>query len=162
MKIIRNSVVTLKYEVRNGRGEVVERAQEPLVYLHGGHGGLFPKVEAALADKAAGDRLRVDLAPEDAFGPRDPGLVRIEPRSRFKSKVKAGMRLQAEVGQEGHTHPMTFQVVKVGENDVTLDGNHPLAGQAIEFRCTVLDVRPASAEEIAHGHAHGPDGHHHH
>ena len=59
MKIIRNSVVTLKYEVRDSRGEVVERGQEPLVYLHGGHGGIFPKVEAALADKAAGDRLRV-------------------------------------------------------------------------------------------------------
>ena len=162
MKIIRNSVVTLKYEVRDSRGEVVERGQEPLVYLHGGHGGLFPKVEAALADKAAGDRLLVGLAPEDAFGPRDPRLLRTEPRSRFKAKVKAGMRLKAEAGPEGDTHPMTFRVVKVGENEVTLDGNHPLAGQTIEFRCTVLDVRPASAEEIAHGHAHGPHGHHDH
>ena len=162
MKVIRNSVVALKYEVLDGRGEVVERGHEPLVYLHGGHGGIFPKVEEALADKEAGERVRVRLAPEDAFGPRDPSLVRMEPRNRFRGKVKVGMRVQGEAAHEDHSHPVSFRVVKVGEHDVTLDGNHPLAGQTIEFRCTVLDVRPASPEEIAHGHAHGPGGHHHH
>ena len=91
MKVIRNSVVALKYEVLDGRGEVVERGHEPMVYLHGGHGGIFPKVEEALADKAAGEKVRVRLAPEDAFGPRDPGLVRVEPRSRFRGKVKLGI-----------------------------------------------------------------------
>ena len=162
MKVIRNSVVALKYEVLDGQGEVVERGQEPMVYLHGGHGGIFPKVEEALGDRETGERVRVRLAPEDAFGPRDPDLVRIEPRSKFRGKVKVGMRVQGEAAHGDHSHPVTFRVVKIGETEVTLDGNHPLAGQTIEFRCTVLDVRPASPEEIAHGHAHGPDGHHHH
>jgi FKBP-type peptidyl-prolyl cis-trans isomerase SlyD len=163
MKVIRHSVVALKYEVLDGRGEVVERGPEPLVYLHGGHGGIFPKVEEALIHREAGERVRVRLAPEDAFGPRDPALVRVEPRSRFRGKVKVGMRVRgAEAAHEDHSHPVSFRVVKVGEHEVTLDGNHPLAGQTIEFRCTVLDVRPASPEEIAHGHAHGPGGHHDH
>jgi FKBP-type peptidyl-prolyl cis-trans isomerase SlyD len=162
MKVIRNSVVALRYEVLDARGEVVERGHEPLVYLHGGHGGIFPKVEAALADKETGERVRVRLAPEDAFGPRDPELVRAEPRSQFRGKLKVGMRVQGEARHDDHSHPVSFRVVKVGEKEVTLDGNHPLAGQTIEFRCTVLDVRPASAEEIAHGHAHGLGGHHHH
>jgi len=162
MKVIRNSVVALKYEVLDGRGEVIERSREPLVYLHGGHGGIFPKVEEALADREAGEKVRVRLAPEDAFGPRDPGLVRVEPRGRFRSKVKVGMQVRGEAAHDGHSHPVSFRVTGVGEHEVTLDGNHPLAGQTIEFRCTVLDVRPASPEEIAHGHAHGPGGHHHH
>jgi FKBP-type peptidyl-prolyl cis-trans isomerase SlyD len=161
MKVIRNSVVALKYEVLDGRGEVVDRGQD-LVYLHGGHGGIFPKVEEALADKETGERVRVRLEPDDAFGSRDPGLVRVEPRSRLRGQVKVGMRVQGEAQHEDHSHPVSFRVVKVGEQEVTLDGNHPLAGQTIEFRCTVLDVRPASPEEIAHGHAHGPGGHHHH
>jgi FKBP-type peptidyl-prolyl cis-trans isomerase SlyD len=161
MKIIKNSVVTLKYEVFDGQGSLLERGGEPLVYLHGGYGGIFPKVEEALAGKAAGERARVKLAPEDAFGVHDPELVRTEPRSRFQGKVKVGMRFQGEVHHDDHAHPVTFRVAKIAGDEITLDGNHPLAGQAIEFRCSVLDVRPAAPEEIAHGHAHGAGGHHH-
>ena len=161
MKIIKNSVVALKYEVFDERGGLVERGSEPLVYLHGGYGGLFPKLEDALAGKEAGERLRVTLPPDDAFGPQDPALVRTEPRSRFKGKVKVGMRFQGELQHDDHAHPVTFRIVKVTPDEVTLDGNPPLAGQTIEFRCTVLDVRPASPEEVAHGHAHGPGDHHH-
>ena len=161
MKIIKNSVVTLKYEVFDGQGSLLERGSEPLVYLHGGYGGIFPKVEEALAGKDAGERARVKLAPEDAFGARDPALVRTESRRRFQGKVKVGMRFEGEVRHDDHAHAVTFRVAKIIGDEVTLDGNHPLAGQAIEFRCSVLDVRPAAPEEIAHGHAHGAGGHHH-
>jgi FKBP-type peptidyl-prolyl cis-trans isomerase SlyD len=161
MKIIRNSVVALKYEVFDESGQSVERGGDPLVYLHGGHGGVFPKVEEALAGKEAGERLRITLSPDDAFGPRDPALVRVEPRSAFQAKVKVGMRFRGEIRHDDHAHPVNFRVAKVTPDEVTLDGNHPLAGRTIEFRCTVLDVRPATPEEIAHGHPHGPGGHHH-
>ncbi len=161
MKIIKNSVVTLKYEVFDGQGSLLERGREPLVYLHGGYGGVFPKVEEALAGKEAGERAQVRLEPDDAFGARDPGLVRTEPRSRFQGKVKVGMQFEGEVSHDDHAHPVRFRVAKVAGDEVTLDGNHPLAGQTIEFRCNVLDVRPAVPEEIAHGHPHGAGGHHH-
>jgi FKBP-type peptidyl-prolyl cis-trans isomerase SlyD len=161
MKVIRNSVVTLKYEVFDERGQRLERGREPLVYLHGGYGGVFPKVEEALAGKDEGERARVVLAPEDAFGPHDPALVRTEARSRFPGKIRVGMAFAGEARHDDHAHPVRFRVAKIAGDEVTLDGNHPLAGQTIEFRCVVLDVRPAAAEEIAHGHAHGAGGHHH-
>lgn len=161
MKIIRNSVVTLKYEVRDADGNVVDRAAEPVSYLHG-HGSIFPKVEDALAGKEPGDKVRELLAAADAFGERDPQLVRREPRAKFPGKLKTGMMFEGEMTHGDHSHPVRFRVVRLDADEVTLDANHPLAGQAIEFRATVLDVRPATPEEIAHGHAHGPGGHHHH
>ena len=161
MKIIKNSIVTLKYEIVDGEGKAFERAREPLVYLHGGHGGMFPLVEAALEGKGVDEKIHVRLDPEDAFGPRDPTLVRREPRSKFPGKIKVGMQFEGEMTHGDHAHPVVFRVTKLAEHEVTLDANHPLAGQPIEFRATVMDVRPASPEEIAHGHAHGPGGHHH-
>jgi FKBP-type peptidyl-prolyl cis-trans isomerase SlyD len=162
MKIIKNSVVELKYDVVDANGELIERGKHPMTYLHGGHAGIFPKVEEALAGKEEGASVKVSLAPSDAFGERDPDLVRAEPRSRFPENVKVGMQFQAEVGHEDHAHPVVFEVIEVGAETVKVDGNHPLAGRALEFRAKVVSVRPASAEEIEHGHAHGPDGHHHH
>jgi FKBP-type peptidyl-prolyl cis-trans isomerase SlyD len=162
MKIIRNSVVELKYEVFDANGEVIERGKQPLTYLHGGHAGIFARVEEALAGKDEGESVKVALAPADAFGERDPGLVREEPRDRFPANVKVGMQFQAEITHEDHSHPVVFEVIEVGSDTVKVDGNHPLAGRTLDFRATVLSVRPASAEEISHGHAHGPDGHHHH
>jgi FKBP-type peptidyl-prolyl cis-trans isomerase SlyD len=161
MKIIRNAVVTLKFEVRDADGKLVDRAAEPVVYLHG-HGSMFPKVEEALAGKEAGEKVRERLAPADAFGERDPALVRHEPRSKFPAKLKTGMMFEGEMSHGDHAHPVRFRVVRLDADQVTLDGNHPLAGQTIEFRASVVDVRPATPEEIAHGHAHGPGGHHHH
>lgn len=161
MKIIKNAVVELKYDVLDASGELIERGKHPMTYLHGGHAGIFPKVEEALAGKEEGASVKVTLAPSDAFGERDPDLVRAEPRSRFPENVKVGMQFQAEVDHEDHAHPVVFEVIEVGAETVKVDGNHPLAGRALEFRAKVVSVRPASAEEIEHGHAHGPDGHHH-
>lgn len=161
MRIIRNSVVALKYEVFDAKGELVERGKSPYYYLHGGYQGIFPRVEEALAGKDVGGKVRVRLAPADAFGERDPALVRVEPRAKFAGKPKVGMQVRGELPEGQGGHPIAFRVVKVTDEAVTLDGNHPLAGADIEFRATVLEVRPAAPEEIAHGHAHGPDGHHH-
>lgn len=161
LKIIRNSVVALKFELLDSRGALVERGKAPYYYLHGGYQGIFPRVEDALAGKDVGEKVRVRLAPEEAFGARDPALVRIEPRAKFGGKPKVGMQVRGETAEGDGRHPMAFRVVKITDAEVTLDGNHPLAGEAIEFRCTVLEVRPAAPEEIAHGHAHGPGAHHH-
>jgi FKBP-type peptidyl-prolyl cis-trans isomerase SlyD len=162
VRIIRNSVVALKFEVFDGAGQLVERGSAPYWYLHGGYQGIFPRVEEALAGRDVGEKVRVRLAPADGFGERDPALVRIEPRARFPGKVKIGMQVRGESGEGGaQSHPIAFRVVKIAGDEVTLDANHPLAGTEIEFRATVLEVRPATAEEIAHGHAHGPGGHHH-
>lgn len=160
MNIILNSVVALSIDLLDARGERVQRNPQ-FTYLHGHH-SLFPKLEAALEGKAAGEKVRLQLAAADAFGDRDPALVRVEPRSRLPGKLKVGMEFEGEMTHGDHAHPVVFRVAKLSETEATLDGNHPLAGQQIEVRCTVLEVRPATAEEIAHGHAHGPGGHHHH
>jgi FKBP-type peptidyl-prolyl cis-trans isomerase SlyD len=162
LKIIRNSVVALKFEMYDGKGTLVERGKSPYWYLHGGYQGIFPRVEEALAGKDVGEKVRVRLEPEEAFGARDPALVRVEPRAKFGGKPKVGMQVRGETAAGDERHPMAFRVVKVTDSEITLDGNHPLAGEAIEFRCTVLEVRPAAPEEVAHGHAHGPGDHHHH
>jgi FKBP-type peptidyl-prolyl cis-trans isomerase SlyD len=162
VRIIRNSVVALKYEVFDADGQLVERGRTPYWYLHGGYQGIFPRVEEALAGKEPGEKVRVRLAPAEGFGERDPALVRVEPRARFAGKLRLGMQVRGEAPGEGERgHPIAFRVVKIDGDDVTLDANHPLAGAAIEFRAVVLEVRPATAEEIAHGHVHGPGAHHH-
>jgi FKBP-type peptidyl-prolyl cis-trans isomerase SlyD len=161
LKIIRNSVVALRYEVFDGKGALVERGKDAYYYLHGGYQGIFPRVEEALAGKDVGEKIRVRLAPADAFGERDPALVRVEPRAKFGGKPRVGMQVRGQTAEGEGGHPMAFRVVQVTDSEITLDGNHPLAGQEIEFRATVLEVRPAAPEEITHGHAHGPGGHHH-
>jgi len=161
MKIMNNAVVALRYEVFDEQGEQIERGKEPLVYLHGGHAGIFPRVEQELVGKEEGDKVQVRLAPEEAFGARDDALVREEPRSRFPDKVQVGMHFEAEMQHGEHAHPVVFQVVKVSDDSVTIDGNHPLAGRALDFHATVVSVRPATKEEIDHGHVHGAGGHHH-
>lgn len=161
MKIIKNAVVALQYELLDDRGERIERGKEPLVYLHGGHAGIFPRVEEELAGKEEGDKVQVRLAPEDAFGERDDALVRDEPRARFPEKVEVGMYFEAEMKHGDHAQPMVFQIVRLSGDSVTVDGNHPLAGRELEFRATVMSVRPATKEEIEHGHVHGGGGHHH-
>ena len=94
MKIIKNSVVALKYEVFDGTGALVERGKSPYYYLHGGYQGIFPRVEEGLAGKDVGEKVRVRLAPADAFGARDPALVRVEPRAKFGGKPKVGMQMR--------------------------------------------------------------------
>jgi len=161
MNIFSNTVVTLSYRLYSATGELIEESTEPISYLHGGHGGIFPKVEAALAQKQVGENCSVTLEPEDAFGEYDAELVRVEAQDRFPPEVKVGMQFEGYGDSSPEDETRVYTVTDIADGKVVVDGNHPLAGQRLRFDCTVLEVRPASAEELAHGHVHGPDGHHH-
>ena len=156
MKISANTVVTLDYEVKDPQHEMVDPGERPLVYLHGSS-GIFPKLEAALDGKTVGDSVQVQLEPEDAFGEYDDELVTSELLQNLPEGVLVGMQLEG-TGEHG-THIMS--VTEIEDGRAVLDGNHPLAGVTLVFSCTVSEVRAATAEELAHGHAHGDGGHHH-
>ena len=135
---------------------MVDPGERPLVYLHGSS-GIFPKLEAALDGKTVGDSVRVQLEPEDAFGEYDDELVTSELLQNLPEGVLVGMQLEG-TGEHG-THIMS--VTEIEDGRAVLDGNHPLAGVTLVFSCTVSEVRAATAEELAHGHAHGDGGHQH-
>ena len=158
MNIFANTVVSITFKLYDAANQLLEESPEPLVYLHGGHSGIFPKIEEALNHKQVGDSISVTLEPEDAFGDFDPQMIRMEPVSDLPPDVTVGGYLVAE--QEGRE--VVWRVTSIADGKAVLDGNHELAGQRLRFDCTVMDIRPASQDEIAHGHAHGPDGHHHH
>ena len=161
MQIGKDSVVTLTYQLTNLSGELLEEAtmESPAVYLHGGYDGIFPKVEAALEGKSAGDELDVALEPDDAFGEYDAELVRVEPAHLFPKEVQVGMQLEG--ASEDGEHVMLYTVTDVLDGQVVVDGNHPLSGQSLRLQCRVQDVRAALPEELEHGHVHGAHGHHH-
>ena len=161
MIIEKNTVVSLNYELFDAAGELLEQVETPISYLHGGYDGIFPMVEEALHGKKAGDRCTVTMQPDDAFGEYDHGLVEVEARSSFPKEVAVGM--QFEGGPEGADDDdyMLFTVVDVTDDEVTVDGNHPLAGKTLTFNCTVTGVRQATADELEHGHVHEPGGHVH-
>jgi len=156
MKISANTVVTLDYEVKDPQHEMVDPGERPLVYLHGSS-GIFPKLEAALDGKTVGDTVQVQLEPEDAFGEYDDELVTSELLQNLPEGVLVGMQLEG-TGEHG-THIMS--VTEIEDGRAVLDGNHPLAGVTLVFSCTVSEVRAATTEELAHGHAHGDGGHQH-
>lgn len=160
MQIDKNTVVSISYQLSDISGKVLEKSDEPVSYLHGGYDGIFPIVEEALQGKNEGDACTVRLEPEDAFGEYDAELVRVEPRSIFPTQeLSVGMQFEGSSEQGGH---LIYTITELTDDTVVVDGNHPLAGQALNFECTIHSVRPATNEEIEHSHAHGPDGHHHH
>lgn len=165
MQVTKNTVVTLSYQLTDRQGEVIDAPGSMLTYLHGGYDEIFPLVEQALDAKDVGDECFVQLEPEEAFGDYDEQLLRIEPRELFPSNVEVGMQFEGTVegGDEGDT--ILFTVTDVADDKVVVDGNHPLAGMALDFRCKVVEVRGATDEEIEHGHSHGHgdehDGHGH-
>jgi len=157
MNIFANTVVTITFKLFDADNALLEETSEPIAYLHGGHSGIFPKVEEALNFKSTGDKVSVTLEPTDAFGDYDPQLIRMEPLDRLPGDVAVGGYLVAEENEEERV----WRVTNIAEGKAVLDGNHELAGQRLRFECTVLDVRPATQEEISHGHVHGAHGHHH-
>jgi FKBP-type peptidyl-prolyl cis-trans isomerase SlyD len=157
MQIDPGTVVTLSYELRDADGEPLEGEGTELAYLHGGFGGIFPKVEAALAGKKPGDEASLTLEPVDAFGEYDAELLRVEPRERFPAEIEVGMRFEGVPGDR-EEEALIYTVTDVTADTVVVDGNHPLAGERLWFRCAVKDVRRATSEEISHGHAHGDLG----
>jgi FKBP-type peptidyl-prolyl cis-trans isomerase SlyD len=160
MQIAKNAVVHIHYTLKNDAGEVLDSSDgaEPLAYLQG-HGNLIPGLEKALEGKQAGESLNVSIAPKDGYGVRDEALIQDVPRSAFQGidKVEVGMQFHAE----SNHGPRLVTVTKVSDQNVTVDGNHPLADQTLHFDVKIVEVRTASAEELSHGHVHGAGGHHH-
>jgi FKBP-type peptidyl-prolyl cis-trans isomerase SlyD len=159
MKIARDTVVSINYELSDANGKLLEKTSKPISYLHGGYHGMFPMVEEALQGKSAGDSCKLTMDPQDAFGEYDSELVCTEPRHLFPENVAVGM--QFEGGAEGSDDVMIYTVTEVAQDKVVVDGNHPLAGQTLNFSCTVTEVRAATPEEITHGHVHREGEHHH-
>ena len=160
MNIGKDTVVTLRYELVDSDGEILEETGSLMTYLHGGYDGIFPLVESGLDGKSVGEELSVTLEPDDAFGEYDEDLLRVEPREVFPKNVEVGM--QFEGGAQGEDDDwVVYTVTDIAEKQVVVDGNHPLAGQRLFFKCVVADVRAATKEELTHGHAHGDHGHVH-
>jgi FKBP-type peptidyl-prolyl cis-trans isomerase SlyD len=160
LPITKHTVATLEYTLRDGDGEVIDTTEggTPLIYVHG-TGSLIPGLELALEGKGPGDEVSVKIAPEDAYGERDDELIHSVERAALPQdeELELGMTLEAE-SEQG---VQIVTVVGFEKDDVLLDGNHPLAGVTLHFEVKVIDTRPASPEEIAHGHVHGEGGHAH-
>ena len=160
MQIAQDTVVSIHYTLTDDAGDTVDTSVggAPLFYLHG-NGNLVPGLENALEGKQAGDKVTVTVAPADGYGEYDKKMVQRVPRRSFKgiADVKPGMQFQV---QSDHG-PRSVTVTNVTGDMVTVDGNHPLAGKNLNFAVEVMEVRTPSEEELAHGHVHGPGGHHH-
>lgn len=160
MKVEKNTVVLFHYRLTDDSGVEIESntETEPTAYLHG-HGGIIAGLEKAMAGRESGESFQVTVPPEDAYGPRKPDAMQRLPIKHLlgAKRWKPGMIAQVQTSQ-GRRHVM---VAKVGHKFADVDTNHPLAGRTLTFDITISEVRVASAEEIAHGHAHGVGGHHH-
>ena len=156
MKVDRGTVVTLAYELKDCDGVPLDQPGAKMAYLHG-YGGIFPKVEEALQGKRIGHETSLTLDPEDAFGEYDAELMRVEERARFPDTLEVGMRFEGVPGDR-EEDARIYTVTDITADKVVVDGNHPLAGERLWFRCKVKGVRAATEEEIAHGHVHGDLG----
>lgn len=161
MQIAANKAVSIDYTLTNDAGEVLDSSAggAPLVYLHGA-GNIIPGLEKALDGKQAGDELKVSVEPEDAYGEFSAELVAVLGRHMFEGvdELEVGMQFHAS-GPDGSMQIVT--ITALDGDEVTVDGNHPLAGQRLTFEVKVVSVRDASDDEVAHGHIHGEGGVHH-
>jgi FKBP-type peptidyl-prolyl cis-trans isomerase SlyD len=160
MKAGLGKVVTVHYRLTGDDGALLDssEAQEPLTYLHG-YDGLLPGLERGIEGLEPGQNSRVDLLAADAYGPHDPEAVIHAARDQFPEDMVLAPGIEVSARSDEGT--LTFRVVEVSETGAVLDGNHPLAGQNLHFQVEVVEVRNATAEEIAHGHVHGPHEHDH-
>jgi FKBP-type peptidyl-prolyl cis-trans isomerase SlyD len=160
MQIKENSVVSFHYTLTGKDGQVIDSSEgnQPLTYLHG-VGQIVPGLENALLGKLAGDKMDVEVSAEEGYGEHHEFMVQQVPREAFQGvdDIEPGMQFQAQTPQGA----MTVTVTAADETTVTVDGNHPLAGQPLFFAVEIVSVRDASEEEITHGHVHGEGGHHH-
>lgn len=161
MTISKDSVVRFHYTMRNPQGEMLESTRddnEAVTYLHG-HGNLLPALEQALEGRQAGDQLTLTLSPEQAYGERQANATQRLSKKLFRDvgrfKVGDTVPLQTDHG------PRLVTVLKIGHSVVDVDTNHPYAGQTLSFDVEIVEQRAATPEELEHGHAHGPGGHHH-
>jgi FKBP-type peptidyl-prolyl cis-trans isomerase SlyD len=157
MKITKHTVAAIHYTLTDNSGTVLDSSagRNPLYYLHG-EGNLIPGMEEGLEGQEKGVKLKLKISPEKGYGVRDEALIQQVPRSAFgDQKVEKGKKFHANNG-------MVVTVTNVGLEQVTVDANHALAGVDLNFDVEVMDVRQATAEEVAHGHVHGPGSHHDH
>jgi len=160
MQIADNRVVTLAYTLKDNDDNILDKSDDgSFCYLHGAR-NIIPGLESALTGKVAGDELSVSIPPEEAYGVRDEARLQEVPREMFPEDVdiEVGMQFHAQ-NPEGHQIMVT--VTRVEDDSVTVDGNHPLASVHLNFDVRIMDIRDATAEELEHGHVHGPHGHHH-
>lgn len=160
MKIALNAVVSMHYTLKNADGIVLDTSsgREPLAYIQG-IGNIIPGLEKQLEGKAKGDKVNAVVTPEEGYGERRDDMVHVVPKSGFQGggEPTPGMQVQLE-GPQGR---MIAVITKIEGDDVTLDLNHPLAGETLYFDVEITDVREATSEELDHGHVHGPGGHEH-
>jgi len=160
MKVAENMVVLIDYTLTDNDGDVIDSSEGagPLAYLHGA-GNIIPGLEAALLGKEAGDDVKASIEPENAYGERQEEMKQDVPKELFGGvdNIEVGMQFQSETDQG----PVMVTVVTIGEEMITVDGNHPLAGVHLNFDVTIREVREPSKEELEHGHVHGEGGHHH-
>ena len=151
------AVVRLKYELKNADGEPLEDEGATLEYLHGGYGGIFPKVESELQGKGVGHEVAMTLEPDDAFGEYDAELLRVEPRNRFPDTLEIGMQFEGVPGGNDD-EARIYTITDITKDTVVVDANHPLAGERLWFTCAVAGIRAATPDELKHGHPHGDLG----
>ncbi len=156
MQITKNKVAGIHYTLRDNSGTVLDTSdgRDPLYYLHGA-GNLIAGMEEGLEGKTQGDKFELKISPDKGYGEKDPTMTQKVPRSAFgDQEVKKGMKFSTDRGA-------VVTVTEVGLDAITVDANHPLAGVELNFNVEVMEVRNATAEEIQHGHVHGPGGHQH-
>lgn len=157
MQIAEGTVVSMDYALKDDEGTLLDQSQPgaPLQYLHGAQ-NIIPGLESQLEGKNAGDQVEARVAPVDGYGEFNPNLEQVVPHDRFQGVegLEVGMQFQANTEQG----PISVRITKVEGEDVTVDGNHPLAGKHLNFSVTIQDVREATDEEKAHGHIHGAGG----
>ena len=168
MKIEKNTIVSLRYKLTDAQNNVIEEPDSPMVYLHGGYEGTFPKIETLLDGQDIGYEATIQLEPNEAFGEYDPELLKIEPRTRFPEPLEVGMQFEgipdadeesdAAEESDADDEPLIYTVTDVADNQVVLDGNHPLAGMALRFWVQVEDVRAATENEIQNRLPEGGEG----
>jgi FKBP-type peptidyl-prolyl cis-trans isomerase SlyD len=163
LRIAPQRVVELHFDLLSVDGELLDstRGEAPLLYLHGS-GQFVPGLERALEGCVAGDKLKVTVPPEDGFGVCEGEGPRPYPRSAFPPGLELEPGMEFTVGDEADgEEQVVVWVTDVTDDQVFVDVNHPLAGETLTFDVEILTVRTATPDELSHGHAHGPHGHHH-
>jgi len=154
MKVIEHAVVSIHYVLTDDSGETVDSSegQDPLTYLHGTD-ALVPGLERELQGKQEGDELTAVITPADGYGEQDDALIQEIPRSAFGDVEELSPGMQFQGGAEGDD-PQVFTVTKIEGDQVTVDGNHPMAGKTLNFYVSIENIREATPEELDHGHVH--------
>ena len=156
MQITKHKVASIHYTLSDNDGKVLDSSigQDPLTFIQG-IGNLIPGMEEGLEGKGKGEKFKIKVSPEKGYGVKDDALTQSVPRTAFGTQeVKVGMQFQTNQGG-------VVTITKIGLSEITVDANHPLAGVELNFDVEVMDIRSATEEELAHGHVHGPGGHHH-